>query len=338
MTLLAAAALIALLVLCVSPAPGRTLRAFFLGPWSQALFAGNTLDGMALLLTASLGAAVSFRAGTFNLGGEGQVYLGGLVSSALLLSLPAAAPAPAALTLAAFAAALAGGIAGGVPGFLKKRLAANELITSFLLSAALIPLADYLTGGPWRDKTGSLLAMPPLPESRILSSLLPPSSLNVSLLFALLLVAAFYVFIEKTTGGYCFRTAGAVPEFARAAGISPEAVWTPAMAASGALSGLAGFFAVSGTYHRCHMGFPGGLGWNGIAVALIAGNNPLALVPAAFLYSWLEAGSSAALLASGLNFEAPAFIRALVLLLAAARIALPGKQGERGKSAGEAAL
>ena len=93
------------------------------------------------------------------------------------------------------------------------------------------------------------------------------------------------------------------------------------MAVSGALSALAGFFAVAGTYGRCHAGFSGGLGWNAIAVALIAGNRPLALIPAALVYGALTAGSDAAMLATGLNVETSAFIQAAVLLLATAEFA-----------------
>ena len=93
------------------------------------------------------------------------------------------------------------------------------------------------------------------------------------------------------------------------------------MAASGALSALAGFFAVAGTYGRCHLGFLGGLGWSAVAIALIAGNKPLVLIPAALIYGWLKSGSDFALLTAGLKLETSSFIQATVLLLATARFA-----------------
>ena len=98
------------------------------------------------------------------------------------------------------------------------------------------------------------------------------------------------------------------------------------MALSGSLSALAGFFAVAGSYGRCHAGFSGGLGWSAIAVALIARNRPLALIPAALVYGWLKSGSDSALLAAGLNLETTSFIQAAVLLFATVSWLRAGKR------------
>jgi simple sugar transport system permease protein len=312
----AAIILISILIFSNSTNPARTIRAFFIGPWSSPWFLGNTLDGIALLLTASLGAAFAFRGGTFNLGGEGQIYLGGLAASMLMLAGQGSLPPHLLLLFAAFTAMITGGLMGGFSGLLKKRLGMNELISSFLFSSALIPVADYLITGPWRDSSGNLLALPAFSKDLLLTRLLPPSNLSVSLIAALLLVLAGHIFINRTGLGYEFRISGAVPAFARFGGIDSEKVWIPAMTVSGALSALAGFFAVAGTYGRCHAGFPGGLGWSAIAVALIARSRPLALLPAALVYGWLKSGSDSALLAAGLTFETSYFIQAAVLLFA----------------------
>jgi simple sugar transport system permease protein len=322
----AAVLLIMLLIAFNVPAPGKTMGAFFIRPWSSAWFAGNTLDSIALLLTASLGFLIAFRGGCFNLGGEGQIYIGGIAASAVLLSGGGAGTGGdgALLILAALSAAAAGGAMGALSGILKKCFGADELITSFLLSASLTPLGDYLITGPLRDPAGNLLATPRFADSRRLIRLLPPSSLSLSLVFALLLLFAGWIFINKTSWGYRFRIAGADPGFARFGGIAPERCWVPALTVSGALGGLAGCFAVAGTYGLCHLGFPGGLGWNAVAVALIARNRPLALIPAALIFGWLKAGSDAALLSQGLKLETTAFIQAAALLLATVRFTGPG--------------
>ncbi|MCL2070274.1 MAG: ABC transporter permease [Treponema sp.] len=314
----AAILLILILILFSSSDPARMMRAFFITPWSSPWFLGNTLDGIALLLVSSLGAAAAFRGGTFNLGGEGQIYAGGLCASMILLSF-SYLPAPLLLLLGAFTAILTGGLIGGFSGFLKKKLGMNELISSFLLSSALIPLADYLISGPWRDQSGNLLALPPFTDGLILTRLLPPSNLSLSFVYALLLVFCAHIFINRTHLGYQFRIAGAAPAFARFGGIKSEKLWIPAMGISGALAGLTGFFAVAGSFGRCHAGFSGGLGWSAIAVALIAANKPLALLPAALVFGWLQSGSGSALLAAGLNLETSSFIQAAVLLLITAR-------------------
>ncbi|MDR2111083.1 MAG: ABC transporter permease [Spirochaetaceae bacterium] len=319
----AAVLLAVLLIVLNAPDPGKTLGAFFLGPWSSPWFLGNTLDSIGLLLTASLGAALAFRGGCFNLGGEGQIYIGGLTAAVILLSKGGAGNAGmeraisfGILCLAALAAFTVGGILGAVSGFLKKWMGTSELITSFLLSAAISPGADYLISTSLREPSGNLLATARFAEGRTLLRIFPPSCLSLSFIFALGLTLLGYVFISRTTWGYRFGLAGSDPAFARYGGIRDEDYWVPALGISGALGGLTGFFAVAGTYGLCHLGFPGGLGWNAIAVALIARNRPLALFPAALIFGWLKAGSDAAILAEGLTLETSSFVQAAVLSLA----------------------
>jgi simple sugar transport system permease protein len=156
-----------------------------------------------------------------------------------------------------------------------------------------------------------------------LPRLLPPSNLSVSFIFALALIDLGHLFIYRTVWGYRYKVAGSAPDFARYGGIDPERCWVPAMGVSGALNGLTGFFAVAGTYGLCHQGCSGGLGWNAIAVALIARNRPLALIPAALIFGWLKAGSDSALLSRGLSFETTAFIQAAVLILATIHFSAP---------------
>jgi simple sugar transport system permease protein len=320
----AAVALTTLIIVLASSDPAATLGAFFIGPWRSAWFLGNTLDGVALLLTASLGIALAFRGGCFNRGGEGQIYLGGLAASAVLLAAPAGAAGGGSfglLCLAGLTALTTGGLMGGLSGLLRKRFGANELITSFLLSAALSPVADYLIAGPLRNPVGNLMATARFAFT--LKRILPPSNLSVSFVFALILVCLGHVFIYRTVWGYRYKVSGSAPDFARYGGINPDRRLIPAMGVSGALNGLTGFFAVAGTYGLCHQGFSGGLGWNAIAVALIARNRPLALIPTALVFGWLKAGSDSALLSRGLSFETTAFIQAVVLILATIHFSAP---------------
>ena len=310
-----ALALTILLLVMAAPQPGKTLTAFFIIPWSSPWFAGNTLDSMVLLLSAGLGFIIAHRAGCFNLGGEGQVYLGGIAAAALLTA-ETELPGGLLLTLGALAAGFSGAVMGAVPGWLKRRFGANEMIGSFLLSASLIPLGNYLITGPLRDLSGNLLATRRFVHT--LTAILPPSSLSLSLIFALALLGFLWFFLARTAFGYRLRIAGTDPAFARFGGLRPERYWVPAMALSGGLGGLAGFF--SGI---CHLGFSGGLGWNALAAALIARGNPPALIPAVFVLGWLKAGSDAALLSQGIGLESAAFIQAAVLLLATVRFTGP---------------
>jgi simple sugar transport system permease protein len=287
----------------------------FLPVW----FIGNALDTAAVLMTASLGAFIAFGMRLFNFGGEGQMYAGGIAASAVILLFQAAAPYAASLVLGAacLASVVTGGVLGAVSGILKKHFSANELLTTFLLSASLIPVCDSLVINILRDKSGSLLASEKFAPHLTLPHIMPPSNLSLSLIGALLLVVVFYLFINNTGAGYRFFIAGNAPDFARYGGIDPDAYTVPTLALSGALYGLAGFFFCAGTAGRLHIGFSGSTAWDAIAIALLARKKPLLLIPAALLFCFLLSGADSALLLRGLKLETKRFIEALALFIAA---------------------
>jgi simple sugar transport system permease protein len=275
------------------------------------------MDATALLITAALGVLVAFRAGAFNLGGEGQIYAGGLAAAAVLLNFGFLGGA-AALAVAAVAGMAAGAVLSGTAGYLKSRFGVDELISSFLLSSAVSPVADYLVSGPLRDPANSLLATARFPQDRLLPAMLPPSTLNLSLPISLLLLAAAAYVLNRTALGFRIRVAGSSPDFARYAGIEPAAYWTPAMGISGLSTGWR-VSSPSLAPRALPPRFPRRSRWGAIAVALIARNAPAALVPAAAAYAWLESGSETAMLSSELSFETAAFVQAAVFLLVTAK-------------------
>jgi simple sugar transport system permease protein len=291
----------------------------FLPVW----FIGNAFDAAAVLMTASLGAFIAFGMRLFNFGGEGQIYAGGLAASAVILfvqsrsgHLSGVVPALV-LTLAGTASAVAGGILGMAAGFLKKHCNANELLTTFLLSASLIPVCDALVIGFFRDKSGSLLSSEKFISALRLPSLWPPSNLSLSFVLALLLVVLFHAYLRRTGSGYRYFITGNAPEFAAYGGIDGAAYIVPALTVSGALHGLAGFFFCAGTAGALHLGFSGGTGWNAVAIALLAGKKPLLIIPAGVLFCCVLSGANSALLLRGLTLETKTFIEALVLCIAA---------------------
>ncbi|MHB9295076.1 ABC transporter permease [Pillotina sp. SPG140] len=292
------------------------LYSFFVGPWSNAWFLGNTLDSIGLLMSASLGAAIAFRSGCFNLGIEGQLYIGGVAASAIMLW---GDSHELNLTVLGACAALGvGGFLGALSGILKRYCHANEIISTFLLSSALVPVADYVIMYSLRTPHADLLASAPF-EHR-LKSFLPPSHLSLSFVFTVLIVLTLALWTSHSRPGYRIRIAGQDPRFAQYGGIDARQYWIPALALSGALSALTGFFAVAGTYGRCHVGFSGGIGWSAIAISLAAQNIPLALIPVSGVYGALLSGSNAASLATGMDIESSSLIQAIVLFCATVRI------------------
>jgi simple sugar transport system permease protein len=296
------------------------LFTFLVGPWASLYFAGNSLDFFALLLCAAVAALIAFRGGLFNIGLDGQIYSGGVAASFVMLFLPQTLPAGLMLAVAALSAAGIGFLMGSFCGFLKKTTGASEIITTFLLSSAIFPLADYLIQNFLRGKSDNLLASRHFSENYILPHFFSVSNLNISFIITLFFPFLLYFFLTRSTIGYRFRIAGASPAFARYGGINPEAYQIPVLGISGAFAGLCGFFAVAGTYGLCYQGFSGGIGWAALAVALIARSNPLALIPAALFYTVIKLGADQVLLTAGISFETSSLIQAAILFFATVKL------------------
>ena len=237
----------------------------------------------------------------------------------------------AVFALALAAAVLAWALLAFVPALLKARLNISALLSSFLLSAALLPVLDYLVGGPLRDQSKNLLATAPIASWFRLTPLARPSLFNVSFFVAAGLAVAAGVFLRKTGPGYRLRMTGIAPDFARFAGFPADGISMAGMAASGAFHGLTGFFAITGTWYVCHQGLSGGMGWSALAAALIARQNPFAVIPSAILLAWLETATDSALLSTRFGFDSTSIVQAVLLLVISAR-AMP-RRATAGKAA-----
>jgi len=309
-----------ILLLLLSDSPLATLGSFLLRPFSNAYFFGNMLSSSGYLLMASLGIVVSFRANLYNLGGDGQIYLGALAGTLLALALPTA-PGIVGQLLVLGAAAVTGAALAGLAGVLKLLWNTPELITTYLFSAALVPAATFFITGPGRDQTSNMLTTPEVSRSYRLAELLPPSELNSSLVIALLFAIGIAVMLFRTLPGYELRMYGANPEFSRYSGIRTGGVVLGSLSCSGALHGLTGGLMILGTYHATISEFSLGLGWSAIAVALVGRLHPLGAIAAALLFSYLDAGAQMAMLETGFTFELGAVIQAVILLFVTAQLA-----------------
>ena len=312
-------ALVALLVLVLlafilSETPGRTLYFFFVGPFRNVFSFGNMLNSMVPLILGGLGVSIAMQTGNLNLGGEGQIYSGAFVATVTAIAL-----APLGYfggLVAILAGTFFAGTVAAVSGFCKVRWDANELITSFLLSHALILIVNYLVNGPFLDPETNLQATRRIPDGFRMSLILRPSNLSTALLVALSAVIAAHVFLKNTKLGYEFRMAGANETFARYGGINTKRNTVLAMFLSGAMYGLAGGMMIFGTFHRTIREFSAGLGWDGLATALVAGFYPPALIPSGFFFAWISSGARIAMQNSDVTFEIAAVVQAVILFLA----------------------
>jgi riboflavin transport system permease protein len=319
LTLAAVLVIAIIFLLFFSPDKSESIYYFFAGPFLNSLSIGNMLSSFTLLVFSGLAITVSFRADVFNLGGEGQIYSGAIAATAVLVYVPGL-NSVSGIILASLAAAAAGGMMAGISGILKNRWNVDELISSFLLSNAIIHIIDYLITGPLWDRKSYLLTTKMIDERFNLMQFLKPSNLNSGIFGALIAVflISFLLFYSKQ--GYELRICGMNREFAHYGGLNTAFYVTVPLVISGALLGLAGSTAIMGIHHATIKGFYSGIGWNGIAVALIAGTNPLAVIPSAFIFSYLNQASETAMLKADFPFELGGLIQAVVFLLISSRI------------------
>jgi simple sugar transport system permease protein len=306
-------AVMALMVLFLSGDPAKTLACFFLGPLWNTYYFGNMINGAIPLIFGGLGVSVAMRGGNLNLGGEGQIYSGAFVTAIASFALRPLGAAGAGIAL--LAGSVFAGAAAGFSGFLKEKWNTNELITTFLISNVLILFTNYCVTGPFLDPETSLQSTRKIAESWRLPRILPPSNLSAALFCALAATVLVHIFLYRTRTGYETRLCGINPWFAKYGGINTGRNTVLVMFISGALYGLGGGMAVYGAYYAVMKEFSSGMGWNGLAVALLARSKPAAVIPAAIFFAWIGAGARIAMQFSDVTFEIASIVQSVIFFL-----------------------
>ncbi|GHU97386.1 ABC transporter permease [Spirochaetia bacterium] len=311
--LLISLAVVILLVFALSKEPGRTLRYFFFGPLQNLYYFGNMINSAIPLMFGGLGVSIAMRSGNFNLGGEGQIYAGAFVAAITAIALESLGILGAILGI--LAGALFSGLIAGLSGVFKVQWNTNELITTFLISNALILITNYLVTGPFLDPDTNLQSTRKISGAFHLPQILPPSNLSAALLFAILAVVLVQLFLYSTRAGYEIRISGINLMFAKYGGVNTKGTMALAMFLSGALYGTGGGMAIYGTYFSVMREFSSGLGWNGLAVALIARSRPSLIIPAAIFFAWISSGARMAMQFSDVTFEIASIVQSVVFFL-----------------------
>ena len=326
---LAAVFVVLVLLLLNSDKPFESLCSFFAVPFSASYYLGTWLNSAALLSFAAVGMCISFRCRCFNLGGEGQIYLGGFIAAIMLNAFSGAQPFVA-LTITFVVTMLVSCALGLISGLLKIYRNVNELLSSFLISSAILPLVDYAVSGPLRDSKGMLLATPFIDKAFRLKSILKPSVLNISFFIVLIISVATGLFLFFTRKGYQLRCTGKAPEFSEYCGFSTKKLYISSMCFSSMMHGLSGFFAVIGTYFTCHEGFSAGMGWNALSISLIARTNPFFVLPSALLLAYIITATDCAVLENNMSLNSTFLVQGVVLIVVSAQFII-GQRKERSR-------
>jgi simple sugar transport system permease protein len=281
------------------------------GAFGDTFSITETLVQATPLLLAGLGVALAFSASIWNIGAEGQLYVGGIAGVAVglnLLHLPDFALIPIGL----LAGALAGALWALIAGVLKARFGAQEVLVTLMLNYIAILLADIAITGPWRDpqvpKTQNVV------DAAMLPLLITNSRLNIGSLIALAMVPVAWFLLYRTVWGFRMRASGLNADAARLAGLPIKQVQLGTFAVSGALAGLAGAILVLGIERALIAGFSPGYGYTAIAVALLGGLNPIGILASSILFGALYVGGQYMQIVTGVPVALVQVITSILLL------------------------
>ncbi|EMA68135.1 inner-membrane translocator [Halorubrum aidingense JCM 13560] len=283
-----------------------------------------TMSETTLLVFTGLSVAVAFRAGLFNIGTQGQLVVGALLTALVVVALAPLFPANRVggvilIAIGVLAGAVGGGLWGAIPGALKAYADANEVITTIMLNFIAANVAYVLVLEVFRAEGSSVVATADVPEyAQIGPWLFPPTGdfAEAALLIGLVSLVGLYLFLEHTSLGYDLRVSGIQPLAAEYSGVNAKLTTVRAMTLSGALGGIGGSIWVLMSEGRWVESIPD-LGFDGITVSILAGNNPLGVLPAAALFGVLKGGALQVGFQTDVPPELVGVLRGLIILFVA---------------------
>ncbi len=298
---------------------GRSYAALFDGAFGSVRSISETLFTATPLILAGLGVAIGFRAGLFNIGGRGQMFMGGL--AAVWVGLNVELPGIVVIPLAVIAAFIGGGIWGGLTGFLRARTGAHEVITTIMLNfiAAFFVLFALKTT-LFQEEGSNLPRSAPILDSAQLPRIFGEDfRVNIGLFIAIAAVFGALWLLFRSTWGFEFRAAGFSPGASKYAGMDVGVLYTSVMFISGALCGVAGAMITLGLPpYRATDNFPGTIGFDAISIALLGRSHPTGTMWAGLLFGALIAGGRVMQASAGASVDLVLVMQALIVAFIAA--------------------
>ncbi|HYD80596.1 MAG TPA: ABC transporter permease [Paucimonas sp.] len=286
---------------------------------------GYTLFYASTFIFTGLSVSIAMQAGLFNIGSEGQMYIGGLGLTLAVLALDAALPGWLMVPAAIAGAALFGALWAWLPGYLQARRGSHIVVTTIMFNFIAASLMNWLIVsflipvGEQRPASRLFAESAWLPKLSGILPVLGDTPLNISFLLALLALAVYGLAVWRTSWGYKLRAAGLNPHAAHYAGVSIAKTIIVAMLISGALAGLASVNSLMGSTHYMALNFTGGAGFIGIAIALMGRRHPLGILLSSILFGALiQGGFDLSLEKSNIPPETFIFIQGLIILFCGA--------------------
>ena len=321
------------IILALGDDPFAAYKELFFSSWQTPQGFGGLVAQLIPLLVLSSAVIVSFRAGFFNIGGEGQLYVGAFAGAWVGFTFPSV-PGPLLIVLMFLAAFAAGGVWGLIPGALLAYWRVDIIVTTLMMSSIAVLLTAYLVTGPFKDPAAGLAGSPKVPDDTLLPVFSPEYGVGLDLVIGLVVIVVLGLVLTRSVWGLKIRELGQMNRFAEYTGVNSRRMILQVMLVSGAVAGLAGVIFVLGPNGgRFLQTFSPGYGFLGITVALLARLNPWAAIIAAVFYANMMAGSNSMQVNTNVPYPLVNVLQGLIILFITATVLL----GRRRRAVREAA-
>ena len=312
------AAVATVLIIITGKSPVKAYNSFFFGIFGSMNGFVEIFVKATPLIFAGLGVAVAFKSGFFNIGAEGQLYMGAM-GAAIVSIYMTDVPGLLRLVVSIVAAFLIGGLWALIPGLLKAKFNISEIITTIMLNYIAINVVALSVRGFLQEPDSYLPHSSIIEEGARLPELLPPTRLHGGFLIAIAAVVIVWIIMKKTTIGYELQVVGINSRAAKCNGISVMKNIVVSSFLSGGLAGLAGMGELLGIQFRLLEGLSGGNGYTAILVALLGSNNPFGVLMSSIGFAALQVGSNTMQRQVGIPASLVLIILGLVVLLILAK-------------------
>ena len=300
---------VALISLEVNPIDAYNIM--FVQPLTGLSGISNVLEKTTPLLLAGLAVYLPLRAGLWNIGATGQIYIGAIIGT--WIGLNVTAPSFVLLTLMFLGAAVGGAVWGFIPGYLRAKWGVNEIIVSLLIAYAAIEINGFMVRGPMQGGAGNFPVSEILPDAALLPDI-PVIGSHIGIIIGLLAAVVVYVVVQKTNAGYEITFTGSNPDAAEQAGMNSLWIYVAVFVVGGALAGMAGLIEIAGIQERLRPDFSPGYGFTAIVIALLGRGNAFKVVLAALFFGLLLVGGTSLEVAYTVPSALVEIIQALVIL------------------------
>jgi simple sugar transport system permease protein len=315
LTILAALVVGSVVLVFAGANPVSVYTTMFINPLLGVSGIVNIVIKTVPLLLVGLAVYLPMKAGLWNIGGDGQFYLGAIVATWIGISM--SAPAYVLIPAMMLGAAIAGGAWGLIPGVLRAKWNVNEIIVSLLMTMIGVQLNQYMIQGPLQGRGGypSSETLPGTAQLPYLSDFLPIDiGIHLGVIVALVVLLAIYILMNKMTFGFQIIFSGSNPEAAQQSGISTFRIIVYTMTIGGLIAGLAGMIELSAVQTRLQSGLSPDYGFTAVPIALLGQNGPLRVLLASLFFALLSVGANLVAVTSPINTSIIDVIRALVIL------------------------